>query len=524
MSRPRASLGLALLMAALLGSDCGGGSGSGGGDSVRRVQPVDPRCATLSSFFPSGFDFVPGRPELGWVVDQNPPTLIPLDTTGVPPQPADGFEEGGFLIPDDSDGDGQDDPVSPVVDDFDAVREDLALVTASEYEVVLFFDPVAGRLREFDVRLPRALDPRDYPFYPPGGATEKRTGVSNFFCLRPAPGALDSQGNPLVVNECGGAAPSYFGIFTSGAALAGGRMFVSMSNLQQGGIEPVYRPGAVLVFQLDADRDPPIARPNGAVPYVFTTGYNPTHVTPVSVGGRDFVLVTVSGAVGLREDDPATDEIEAGGVPLTPAAIDVIDAQSLELVATIPLGLAGLSFDRLAVDPTGRVAAVGSAAGRLVFVVDLAPLASLPSSVTRPVVLDGSEGPSAVVFDAASPLEIPAADFGAPEASCAGFSVGLAFNDAGDRIYVTEFCDGTLATVGVDLSGSPPVPVPQDRFAVVDLDDLFAPLRAETDGLPRAPGTLEVRPGVPGVDYDGPDLTVLVGQPGLACGIRVESP
>ena len=131
----------------------------------------------------------------------------------------------------------------------------------------------------------------------------------------------------------------------------------------------------------------------------------------------------------------------------------------------------------------------------------------------------------AVIFDADRPFRIPSIAGGAPVDVCPGFTGGVAFNDAGDRIFASDFCDGSLAEIAVDRSGDPTTAELADRFTLVDLQPVAAPIRPETLGLARAPGAVKVRPGVPGVDYAGPDVFVLVGEPeGMLCGIRIESP
>ncbi len=102
--------------------------------------------------------------------------------------------------------------------------------------------------------------------------------------------------------------------------------------------------------------------------------------------------------------------------------------------------------------------------------------------------------------------------------------MGVSFNNAGDRLYATEFCDGSLASVGVDLSGFPTTAELAQRFELLDLQAVVSPIRTDTLGEARAPGAIRVRPGVPGVDFQGPDVFVLVGEPeGALCGIRIES-
>jgi hypothetical protein len=131
-----------------------------------------------------------------------------------------------------------------------------------------------------------------------------------------------------------------------------------------------------------------------------------------------------------------------------------------------------------------------------------------------------------VIYDAASPLELPARANGAPVATCPGFIVGTAFDAAGTTLFASDFCDGTLAIVGVDLSGTPPVPGPAvaTRFGVQQSLAITAPLNTASLGLSRAPGAVRVRAGRPGVDYSGPDVLFLVSLPeGQLCGVRIDS-
>ena len=528
MSRRGRNAALVALAFFQLGGSCGGGSG-GGSRSVRTIESPDARCASIGSPFPPGFDFVPGAPELLWTIDFSPPTLIPFDFSTEPPVVS--AAPAPFLLPFDSDGDGVEEAfLTPIPDDVEIPRPDLGLVTASGYEEVIFLEPSAGSLRFFEVSVPASFAAGDYPVLPPPGESAVRTAVSTFGCVRPPAGALDSRGEPISTSVpaagfCDAGTPSYLASFTSGAALASGHLFVASSNLGDGAgsQQPQYLPGSVLVYDVDLAADPPRISPNAATPVILTSAFNPTHVTPYATATRSFVLVTVSGAIGIESDDPETPVLEAAGVAHTDAAIDVIDADSLELVATIPLGRAGLSFGRLAIDPGGRVAATGSAIGRWLLAVDLAPLDSLPSSSIPPLVLDGSTGPDAVIFDAASPFQIPGRSDGAPPETCPGFSAGVAFADDGEQLYVTDFCDGTLAVVSLELSPEPPSPVPADRFGFEALLLVASALRAVTSGLPRAPADVAVRPGRPGTDFDGPDVYFILGEPGLLCGIVVES-
>lgn len=524
MSRARVTL--LLLAAFLVGGSCGGGDGGGSG-SIRSVGSLDPRCLTVSSPFPVGFAIVPGGADLGWVIDFSPPTLIPIDASSVPP--AVSTLPGPLVFPIDSDGNGVNEAfLAPVPDDLVIPRADLGLITASGYEEVIFLDPATGTLRNFDVSVPAAFAPSDFPLLPAPGTTGSRTAVSTFGCVRPPPGALDSRGAPIALTVpaagfCDAATPSYLASFTSGAALVADRLFVSSSNLgdDAGSANPQFLPGSVLVYDVDLAMTPPRISPHATRPVVLTSAFNPTHVTPFETGGRRFALVSQTGSIGIEPDDPNTLPIEAAAISLTDSAIDVIDADTLSVVATIPLAGAALAFDGIAIDPTGRVGVAGSAAQRWVFAIDLEPLATLPTNPGTPLVLDGSTGPDVILFDGDAPFQIPARSDGADSESCAGFTRGVAFNDAGDVLYVSDFCDGTLTLVDVSLDGGAPSP---SQFQFNDQFNITAALRSDTLGLPRSPSAVTVRPGEPGIDFTGPDVIFSVGEPGLLCGVAIESP
>ncbi len=518
MRRWGACVGIATTSLLLVAGSCGGGSGSGGRGSVDRSGsvggPDGVACTLLPGIFPPGLDFVPGLPDRLVAANLSPAGLFPFEATSPPVVSAPGAPQ----IPPDSDGDGLPDFLAPVLDGVLAVNPDLALLTASTNEQVLFVDPESGELRFFEIEVPAGFDPDAYRFLPAPGTSALRTAVSTRACVPLPPGAVDSAGDPFAGSaDC---APGRVSTsFTSGVAVAAGRLFVSTSNLgaRQGAADTQFLPGTVLVFELDLGLDPPRVRPDPAAPFLLTTAFNPTHVTRVvTPGGRELVLVTLSGALGLILDDPGTPQLEAGGIPLSDAAIDVIDPATLEPIATIPLGLAAPSFDRLAVDPSGRVAFTGGNAARELFAVDLAALDLAPTT-GPPAVLDGTDprasNADARIFDATRPLAIPGIAGGAPPETCAGFVTSTAFDAVGGELFALDFCDGTLARVSVDLSGAPPVPVPGDRFVVDRVVPVAAPVGAGSLGLSRAPGALRVRPG-PGQ----PDLFFLLSlEEGQLC-------
>jgi hypothetical protein len=248
---------------------------------------------------------------------------------------------------------------------------------------------------------------------------------------------------------------------------------------------------------------------------LFTQRFNPTGVERfVTPGGRELVLVTTTGAIGT-----GTGSANVRGE----AAIEVIDPAVPRIAAVIPLGFAGPSFDAPAVDPGGRIAWVGASSQRQLYAVDLRPLddPALYAASGAPEWLDGLTA-DARVFDADGPLVLPDRADGPSVLSCEGFT-HVTLNDAASEAFATDFCDGTLTRVRIDLAGAPPAPWPRDRFQIAAQAAPFAP--SDAVGQLRAPGVLRARPGVPGVDYRGPDVLVVAGQPDAQlCALRVESP
>lgn len=526
----RTTLWIALLGLASLAGECGGGSGSGGDPALEKARRLDRRCqGTGTSPFPPGFDFVPGRPGRLVAASVEPGEVVPID--GRRGAPIIDLSTPILGIPDDSDGDGVVELVeAPVLDgiftrDPELAANRLALLTASDYEEVIFFDPELGSLVDGLVEMPATLRAGDFPRLPSPGNAALRTAVSTHACVKPAE-TIDSFGNDYTVGLppgvfCDPDVPgSFFANFTSGAAVSGGRLFVSSSNAGARIAQPdtQWLPGTVLVYDFDASAPTPRIAPNALAPFLETTGFNATDVTAIEVGGRELVLVSQTGPIGIPRDDPDTPEVEGGTLVLGDAVIDVIDPQTLTVIASYPLGPGAVGFDGPAIDPSGRVAAIGSEARREVYVVDLAPLAALPGNPATPADLAAF-----VVFDAGSPLVVPKRKGGAPAVSCPGNTSGVAWNDAGDRLFVTDRCDGTLSQFDF-ARPAPAQPVQQGSFGFRERKAVVAALRADTLGTVRDLGFLRVRPGRPGVDFDGPDVFFTVNQPlGAVCAIRIES-
>lgn len=526
-------MGVASSIVALLGFGCDAAGGSGSGGRVSATARSSPGCVALGlSPFPPGLALLPADPDAAVALSFEPPEVIFLELGGDAPVES---EIPILSIPDDSDGDGENEgsvgvPDAPKLDgvfvgDPELAAAGLGLVTASGYEEVIVFDTALGTLASVEIEVDESFDPADFRRLPMPGTSGLRTAISSDACIKPA-APIDSNGADYATGippeffcdpEVAG---SFYAKFTSGAAVAAGRLFVSVSNLGDGGgtEHARYLPGAVLVFDLDLEAVPPWVSPNPESPVLETHAFNPTHVTRIEVSGREFVVATLSGALGIVQDDPNTPAIEARTLPLSRAALEVIDPETLEIVAeTDPddplLDTAAFDFDRLAVDPTGRVAVVGSAGRRSVYVVDLAPLATLVSPGDR------LEEPL-ITFE----LSVPKLPGGPPDATCSGSTGGVAFNDAGDVLYVLERCDGTLTRFGVELPSDSADEVLATDFTLRTSEPLVASLVPENFGEDRDPGVLRVRPGRPGIDFVGPALLFLVAQPlGQACSHRVES-
>ena len=273
--------------------------------------------------------------------------------------------------------------------------------------------------------------------------------------------------------------------------------------------------GTLLVYELDRASSPPLLRPDVGRGVIFTTGFNPTGLTRhLNAAGRELVLVTLTGALSTR------------GERLSAGAVEVIDAAERRVLASVPLGLAGPSFGPLAIDPSGRVALLGAEGGHVLYAIDLAPLddPALFSPRAEPVLLDGSQlgFPDARIFDADTPLPIPRRSDGPSDSLCPT-RTQVAVNRAGTLAFATDWCDGTLGVISIDLAGAGPAPLARDRFRFERSLAILAPKDPLLFGLPAAPSMPRVRSGRPGLDYDGPDLFFIANEPeGQLCAVRVE--
>ena len=67
-------------------------------------------------------------------------------------------------------------------------------------------------------------------------------------------------------------------------------------------------------------------------------------------------------------------------------------------------------------------------------------------------------------------------------------------------------------------------PLPRDRVAVLGRETPFPPNVPSAFTELRAPGAIRVRPGVQGIDFEGPDGFVVPGLPnGAVCAFDLDS-
>lgn len=531
-------LAIQFLAAGLLGCP---GDGSDGASPVLFFSST-PECRVIAGGFPSGFAPLPGAGNEAAVVQFAPPAVFGLNLESEPPSllatnPVPPWPEiasplcGGNRV--DSDLDGRADAdlsqqlgflcQKPAPGRLHALSSNLVALTTSGYEQIVFIDPRSGELRVNALAPPSpspSFDPDDWPFWPAAGVLPFQSGFSTRACVYGG-GLVDSNGGAIGTNtRCDGVSDGFFTSFTSDVAFANDRLFASTANLIQSSTAR-FAPGTVLVFDLDSVSVPPRAGPHPTNAILVTTGYNPTSLTPYTTpAGRELILVGVSGAIALGTGP---------GLVTTDSSVDIIDATTLEVIATIPLGRAGLGFGEIAIDPTSRIGLVGAATERSLYGIDLAVLDDPTLGTgpqTLPIVLDGMTPGfgDGRLFDASTPFELPKRPDGPLDSTCTT-QTSVAIKANGSFAVASDFCDGTISQLDLALPAARTTPL--DPMAVLLLDrsiEVVAPLVPTASGEIRAPSEVQIRPGIPGVDFDGPDVHFTTGLPeGAVCGARIEN-
>lgn len=241
--------------------------------------------------------------------------------------------------------------------------------------------------------------------------------------------------------------------YTAGAALAGGRLFFASSNLDA---SYDYNPGTVVAYAWN----PSTRTISGQAAVFKTTDFNPTAVTRVVTQAGELLLVTNGGAFGAPS-----------------SSVDVLHAATLRHVATIPLGARSASGP-IVVSPDGRRGYLGSSSAAEVYVLDLEGLAGEAQNQT--------------------PLSRPARYLGGwtlPAAGAFAWISGLALSHTGDFLYATNYNTSELFVLDLEQPG-----LARQLAGFARTGD--------TSNFQGLASKVAVRPGVPGVDYQGPSIFV----------------
>jgi hypothetical protein len=261
------------------------------------------------------------------------------------------------------------------------------------------------------------------------------------------------------------AAASLTPTYPGGIASAGDRLFVSSANYFRTQAPAAASPGTVQAFARGSDRT------LSCVGAIVTSGFNPTGLAIRN--GRELLVIN-SGVIDI---------VDAHGVAKTDASIDVVDLESLAIAATIPLGKIAASPWGATLTQDGARAFVGSAAAGRIYEIDL---------INRQV-LRGEDDPIAV-------------SAGSDYVSALALSVDDAF------LFASSF--ETSAVLPFDLATAP---YARGAPFVVGFP---ADVSSENpSGATTGAGPLAVRPGSRGIDYQGADLFVLTGHPGMLLAI-----
>lgn len=261
----------------------------------------------------------------------------------------------------------------------------------------------------------------------------------------------------LDVTSEGAAVASAAASFPSSAVARGAKLYVSAANLASG-FGNGYNPGAVLVYPYDA-----ATNSVGAFSHAILTNssgavyYNPTSIVPFERPAGTTLFAVVCG------DDAFGTTTTAAVVVIDPATDAVLEAAEIGATTAGPAVLG----------PGARLY-VGSTSRPELYVVDL------------------STSPPTVVRGAANPVPVPSQASGSDNISAVEVSEDRA------RLYALHFNDAGLSTYSL---ASPASPALVTRTAVGKRGNVG-------QDFVNCPQTLAVRPGAPGVDFQGPDIAV----------------
>lgn len=245
--------------------------------------------------------------------------------------------------------------------------------------------------------------------------------------------------------------------FSADIAMLNDRLFVTLSNACfDSSFSSFYIQGLLLIF--DINNQPPYLTP-AATPYLALSGFNATAITVLS----DRLVVTSTGD---------TDLDGSNSIPETPSLLDEIDPETLKITRTLDLGKIAANFQPLAVSEDGKRGFVGSSSYGEVYEIDLESFTALRGS--------------------GNPINVNSAN---------DFITDQEIAPGGDLLLVSSFNHDNVSAI--DLTGS------TREVLSMSLDFSF-----EANPGVTGAGPMVFRPGMPGVDFLGPDLFVLTSIPG----------
>ncbi len=241
--------------------------------------------------------------------------------------------------------------------------------------------------------------------------------------------------------------------YTSDAVIAGGRLIFTSSNLDASFNN---NPGTIGGFPIDMT-----THQLSAGTIIQSSDFNPTGLSRMVTLQGELLLVTNTGAYGVPG-----------------ASIDVIDPGTFRVVATIPFA-SGTPNGRVEVSTDGTRGYVASQSEAEVYVLDLEQIGLELGNQAK--------------------TTLPARNLGGfalPTNAAFNFVSSIALSHTGNYLYAVNFNESVLHVI--DLA-NPGVGASVTGFA-------RSGIPASYEGLAN---TLAVRPGVPGVDFQGPSIYVM---------------
>ncbi|MBF0492954.1 MAG: hypothetical protein HQM15_09255 [Deltaproteobacteria bacterium] len=265
--------------------------------------------------------------------------------------------------------------------------------------------------------------------------------------------------------------------FPASLAVSGNRIAVSFSNLNYAPTLTAAQ-GLVRFYDYHPENSVAISSSNE---HWFThcgstaqSGFNTSGLTVVGDGR---LLVTCTGLTRL-------DLSARSSLPVTPAGIDVLDFATGDILASLDLGLTAPAFRSWAVSSDRKKAYLGSSSGGYLLQLSLEGDVTLERGLSNPIVITDSHNGS---------------DFMDEVLISNDNSKLFAFSSNSSSVYTLDLTQTnmpilTQRTVDLSAAGSP--------------------------GGITGVGPAALRQGRPGVDFTGPDLWVLTGNPGTLAAIR----